>query len=307
MQADSTSNPTQTGEGSAGLNANQPHSLVLVEGSGLVSRKTRPPLPEYLRKLWRNRFFIREYTKSTSFGTGRGTFLGKAWLILDPILQVAVYALVFGLILRTSRGIENFIGFLVIGVLFFQVMTRGLTNGSGLIRQSRSMISSFGFPRASIPLAAGYRNFLESLIPCSIGIVVALLFQYSKPLSWTIILVVPIYILMLIFATGLTFFSARITAFIPDMKSVISVFVRGLFFVSGIFFSIERFDHNPAIQQVMLVNPFYQFLSAARSCVLSGEVPSAGTWIYITVWAVGAFALGLVFFWRKEVKYAHVK
>lgn len=281
--------------------------LTLVDGSNLSVLQERPPFGTYLRHLWQRRHFIIAHAKSTALGTGRDTFLGKFWIILDPLLQVAVYALIFGLVLKTSRGMDNFIGFLVIGVIFFRFLSGGMTSGSGLIQKSRPLISSFQFPRAAVAFSTTLRNFLDNIAPAIMAVAIALLFQPDKPVSWSILLVLPLFILAHIFAAGSTLIVARLTAFIPDFKSAVRVIVQGLFFLSGIFFSLDRFNSHPEIRAVMEYNPFYQFLTAVRICVLEGRSPTVDTWAYLAMWSVGILTIGLLYFWRKESKYARVK
>src|SRR5690625_2567320 len=273
----------------------------------LFALNLRTPLHSYVAQLWARRFFIRRFSRASAFSTGRNTFLGKVWILLEPLFQVAMYALIFGFILRTDRGIDNFIGFLVLGVIFFKVASRGITAGAGLIQANRALITSFHFPRASVAFSTTLKSFYDNLAPCFLAVVIAVLFQLDKPLSWTIICVVPIYFLLHIFSAGTTLISARLTAFIPDMKQVISIGVRGLFFVSGIFFSIERFDHHQGLQTVMQINPIYQFLRAVRLSVLDGQIPSMSHWLYLLVWAIGIFVVGLLFFWRAEARYVQAR
>lgn len=281
--------------------------MVLVSDEGLSTLKVRPSFWKYLGDIWSIRAFVYKEAQVKAFSTGRDTFLGRLWLFLDPIFQVSLYGLVFGLILQVSRGMDNFIGFLVIGVIFFRVLTRGLSSGSSLIQKSRGLISSFHFPRAALPVSSTLRNFLDDLLPSVLAIACALLFQLNNAFSWTVVLVIPLYILMHIFTLGTMLFVARATAFIPDLKSIITLSSRGLFFVSGVFFDISRFDSHPEIQQIMMANPIYQFLNAVRVCVLGGGVPPLEQWLYLSAWSFGLLIMGAIYFWSAEERYSSVK
>ncbi|GAV96141.1 ABC transporter permease [Corynebacterium glutamicum] len=280
---------------------------LLVDDTHLRALWSRPSFFDYISQLWRRRHFIQAEAKSKSLGTGRGTFLGKLWIILDPLLQVAVYAVIFGLILKVDRGIDNFIGFLVIGVIYFGFLTSGLSAGSGLIQNSKNMISSFSFPRASLAFSVTLRNMIDNLAPALVAVILALATQYYQAPSWTVMLVVPLFLVLHVFTLGLTLIVARITAFIPDAKPLVALLQRALFFVSGIFFSVERFNDQPLIQEIMLANPFYKFLSAFRICVLHGEVPPLDLWIALVIWSGGTAVVGILFFWQAEARYSGVR
>lgn len=282
-------------------------NVTLIPDDGLYELQIRPSLVQYLVQLWQSRHFIMAEAKGKVFSTGRDTFLGKLWIVLDPLLQVAIYAFIFGAVLQISRGMENFIGFLVIGVIYFRFLTQGIGAGSGLIRKSRALISSFNFPRASLAFSVNLKNIVDNFIPAVLGIIVATLFQLAEPIHWTIAFVIPLYLLIYIFTTGATLIVARATAFVPDMKSLVNLLNRGLFFVSGVFFDVERFATNPTLRFIMEINPVYQFLTAIRSCVLEGEIPEITTWLYLMAWSFGLFIIGFIYFWAGETRYASVK
>ncbi|PCC82751.1 ABC transporter permease [Corynebacterium accolens] len=282
-------------------------NLQLVDEGGLRTLKARPAFGKYLRELWKMRHFIVLDARARSFADGRGTFLGVFWVILNPAIQVALYALVFGVFLKTSRGLDNFIGFLVIGVVYFGFITAGLNAGALLVQRNRGLISSFNFPKAAVAISATLRGAFDGSVSAVLAVVFALLFQIDRIPSWTIALVIPIYVLMQIFIAGTIFVVARATAFVPDLRSLISVVTRILFFTSGVFWPVERFVHHPTLLAILNWNPVHQFLAMIRLSVLDGEVPSLTQWLYLTVWSFGLLAFGLWFFWRAEHKYASIK
>lgn len=282
-------------------------SQLVVDDRWVQPLSARPPLREYLKSLVRLQPYIWRDAVGQAFTSGQNTYLGRLWLFLNPLLQVAVFALVFGVLLKTSRGVDNFLGFLTIGVIFFGFMSAGITKGPTLVRGSQGLLRSFDFPGAILSLSLTVRAFLDNAIPATLAILMALAFQWGSPISWTIILVIPLYILMHVFIAGCALTTSRIGAFVPDFKSVMGVVMRGLFFLSGIFYDIQRFDDKPLIRDIMSINPLYQFLTAFREVVLTGGVPSLERWGYLTLWAFGLFAVGLVFVWRGEPRYKSVR
>lgn len=282
-------------------------SVELIDDTSLSPPRTRLPLVAYSKAVWRRRHFIYAEARSKALSSGRGMFLGKVWIVLDPLLQVVVYAVIFGLVLNVSRGMDNFVGFLILGVIFFGFLSRGISAGSGLIQSSRNMIASFNFPRASLAISANLRNLIDNLAPAVVAVVLAIFSQLDEPIHWTVIFIIPIFLMIHIFTLGTTLVIARVTAFIPDAKSLVVLLQRALFFVSGVFFTVERFDTHPYLQLLVEANPLYQFLMAVRDCVLVGDVPSVEVWLYLSAWTFGLFFLGMVFFGRAEERYSSVK
>lgn len=280
---------------------------VLLEDGRLHQLVARPSLGTYLQQTWSRRHFIFAQARTSAFSSGRDRYLGSLWVILDPIFQVSVYALIFGVIMKTDRGMDNFIGFLTLGVVFFRVATSGLSIGSGLINSSRGIITSFKFPRISVVLSSQLKEFLDNILPVILAIIIAVLFQMEEPIHPTILLVIPLLLLLELFNFGVACIVARATAFVPDLKSFVSVLKRGLFFISGVFFSISRFETHPTISAIVEANPIYVFLMAVRTCVLDGQVPPLQIWGYLLLWSAGLAIVGLVYFWQAEERYATIR
>lgn len=280
---------------------------LLVDDEKLKPVNARPALLDYVRSLVSRWDFIWAEAKGRSSSRNQDLFLGRLWNVLSPLLNAAMYGVIFGLLLNTSHGIDNFVGYLVIGIIYFNFASQGLTTAGTLIRSSKNLINSFKFPTASVVLSTGLRQSIENAEPALVAVVFAVLFQLDKGISWTVILVAPIYFLMHVFSTGVMFFVARATAFIPDLKSIIFLVHRAWFYISGVFFSISRFVKDPSLQRILEFNPAYQFLAGVRECVLAGEVPSLKYWVFIVVVSFSVFVLGLIFFWQAEDRYVRAK
>lgn len=281
-------------------------NIIEVDDTDLRRLSARPGLGKYLAQLWQRRHFIWAEARNKAFSRGRDMYLGRAWIVLQPILDTAVYILVFGVVLNISKNIDYFIGYLVIGVIFFNFITRGLNSGAGLIQSSKGMISSFSFPKAALPISLTVKQLLDNVAPAIVGLLIAFLYHGLTPSL--AILTVPVFFLMIhLFSLGAMLIVARITAFVPDLKALVSTFTRGLFFVSGVFFDIHRFDSNETIQSIMLANPAYQFLTAVREATIYQTVPPLGRWLYLAAWTFGLLIIGLIFFWEAEERYARVQ
>lgn len=284
-----------------------PTESLVVNMRGMRKLNVRPPLTLYLKQLWGRRHFIFTDARYRAFRTAKSYNLWRFWLIAQPMLDAAMYGLIFGFLLKTSRGVDNFVGFLILGVTFFGFMTALVNGGQSLIQTSKNFIQAFSFPKAALVFSQSLRYLIDNLPALLVAIVVGLIAQWEKPLSWTIALVIPLTLLMWTFGTGLMLIVARITAFLPDFKVIINVGIRAWFFGSGIFFPLERFAHSPTLYQIFSRNPGYIFLTAVRDCVLYATAPSLHTWLTLSAWAIGTLIAGLVFFWRAEERYINVR
>ena len=161
------------------------------------------------------------------------------WLFLNPLLSVLAFWFIFGYILGTSRGIHNFLGFLVVGVFFFGYTGKCMTGGTGSIRSGASMIKGFQFPRAALPISTVVRNFLDFMPTLLVMVIVLAIAPPLEEITWRIVLVIPVVILQTIFNVGLACFLARLGHKIPDLTNFMSIVSRFWLYGSGVFFSIE--------------------------------------------------------------------
>ncbi len=278
----------------------------IVSPEGLQPLSTRPSLGEYISQLWARRFFIVADARAKALRTTRDYRLWQLWLVLNPLFDVALYGFLFGVLLKTSRGVDNFIGFLFIGIIFMSMMTGLMNSGIGLMQSSRSMIRAFQFPRSSIPFSTTFRSLIDNVLPAIVALVAAFLFQWGTWPSWTLILVVPLFLLIHVFGCGLMMITARLTAQVPETKTLLGLVARGLFFLSGVMFSIDRFAGHPKIHTILSANPCHIFLTAVRDASIYRTAPSLATWGELFAWSFGTLIVGFVFFWRAEDKYVRL-
>lgn len=301
------SSPDNHPPSSTAVSADPTANVVLVDDTALHQLHARESLVGYIRSLWQRRHFILADTKSKSLSSGNGTYLGMAWVLLEPLFRIAVYALVFGLILKVSRGMDNFLGFLMIGVIFFGFFTQGITSGGNLIQKSRGLIRSFNFPKASLAISLTLKQLIDHIVPALVAVFGAVAFQWEQGISFSILGIVPIYLLVHLFSFGCICIAARASAFFPDVTKILSLVNRALFFTSGVFFTIDRFDTHPILTTIVETNPIYQFLMAARTCVMDGVFPSLSVWIYISTWSFVVALVGSIYFWQAEERYVAIR
>ncbi|UIZ91670.1 ABC transporter permease [Corynebacterium sp. CNCTC7651] len=277
---------------------------IVVDDSKLRVVRHTLSFGEYIKELRRRRDFIFADAKAKAFRTTRNYRWWQFWLIANPVLEALMYGAIFGLLLKTNRGIDNFVGYVIIGMAVFSATSRMLMGGVGLLEANRSMLQTFSFPRAAVVLSNALRYIYDTLPSIVVAIVVALAFQAPAVPSWTVVLTVPLFFLAVTFGTGLMFIAARMTALLPETRVLLDLFMRGWMFSSGIFYSIERFAQDPLIYQIFSANPAYRFIRAFRDVVMYGNVPSLQEWLILTGWALGTFVVGFVYFWGPEKRYA---
>ena len=330
---------------SAADQANQmvpPGSLAELAGRyGLEPSAARPPIRVYLQRLWLRRYFITGFATAQNVAMYTEARLGQVWQVLTPLLNVAVYYLIFGLILDTKRGVHNFIAFLVIGVFVFNFSQRSFITASRVMLDSLPLIRALYFPRASLPL--GYVLIELQQLAISFVVLFVIVLASGEPLTGYWLLLIPVLIMQSMFNAGGSFILARWGAGFDDVSQMLPFLVRTWFYASGVMFSIQTYSNlasHPIIAKVLEYNPAAIYITLARNALMTSQrisMPGAKPydhakcylyyhlnqphaslydsaychavastpilWLAGAGWAVVTLAAGFVFFWRAEVRY----
>lgn len=267
----------------------------------------KPGLREYLQDLWQRRDFAREVPLAELQAQNQDTVLGQLWHLLNPLLLVGVYYLIFDVILDVGErgGVTNFIAFLLIGVMGFNYTRTAVQSGARMIVKNRKLVQSISFPRAILPISA---MIGETVAHAYALVVMFLILPLTgvRP-SWTWLLVFPIVALQAAFTLGAAMFTARVTFHFRDIQQVLPYLLRLWFYASGVLFPVtSRFEGlTPTMEFILKLNPMWALLEIARDAFMYGRV-SPKVWALATVWSIGVLMFGFWYFRRAESEYGRV-
>jgi len=263
-------------------------------------------LAAYVRQLWGRRQFVWVYAVSRNAASNSGNFLGEAWNVLTPLLNAGVYFLVFGLLLDTKRGVDNYIAFLVIGIFFFEFCARAINVGSNAIRSNLGLLRSLHFPRAVLPIAVTLTSLQQLLY--SLVVVFAVVLLTGEPITLYWLELIPAVALQTVFCLGLALLFARVGAHLPDASQLLPFATRVWLYTSGILYSVDRFtEGRPEWLRIVLdVNPGAVYVNLARRALIDHNYGDLSTWLLAVGWSVGIFVIGFLVFWQGEEEYGRV-
>ena len=279
---------------------------VTAAAAGLTSVNAQLPLWRYTQQVWARRRFIAALASSRLDAKHGKDRLGSLWLVLTPLLNAGTYFLIFGVLLQTRRGIENFVGFLVIGVFVYQFSANCINEGSKSIASNTKLLQTLHFPRAVLPVSVVVRQLLAFVPALAVMFVIVLALPPHAPLTWRWLLVLPVLALQVAFSAGVALMLARLVARVNDVSNLMQFVMRAWMYFSGIFYSFDRFDAYPTAKAILELNPLHAFLTIYRDAVLYAQVAPAKDWNVALVWALLALVVGWVVFWRGEKEYGSV-
>lgn len=195
------------------------------------------------------------------------TYLGFAWWLFEPLLLMLVFYVVFVRIMK--RGGEDFLPFLLIGLILWQWFRATISHSAGSILQARGLVREVVLPVSIFPLvtvATDAAKFAATLV------VLFVVLWATGNLPGTAYIALPLVLAAeLLLIVGISLLVAAVVPFIPDLRFVIDPLLHAMFFLSGIFFAID--DLAPTARQLILWNPMAGLIDAARDILLRDQWP----------------------------------
>ena len=264
----------------------------------------RPGLFSYTKQLWARRHFIVAFANAKTRATYSTAKLGQVWQVLTPLMNAAVYYLIFGLLVKTRGGIENYIAYLVTGIFVFTFTQSAVLAGSRAISDQLNLIRALHFPRACLPISFTIVQLQQLLFSMIVLCVIVL--GTGEPLSLKWLLIVPALALQFVFNVGLSLALARVGAVLTDIKQLLPFILRTWLYASGVFYSIDQYTKTaPAwVGHALAANPATVYIELVRDALIEThtKVP-LHTWGYAVAWAIIMGLGGYVYFWKAEERY----
>jgi teichoic acid transport system permease protein len=278
-----------------------PPAAELAEQHGLAPSSARPTFGVYVAQLWQRRHFIAAFATSRTVSHYSSSMLGQLWQVLTPLMNAAVYFLIFGVLFQTAKSVDNFVAFLVTGVFVFTFTQRSVTSGARAISGNLALIRALHFPRAALPVAFTIVELRQLLI--SMAVLCVIVLATGEPLTIAWLLVIPALMLQTMFNLGVSLFIARIGSSLPDISQLLPFITRTWLYMSGVFFVISDRIHDEPLRTIMQVNPGAIFIELVRDALIDTHTAPQLAWLVAVGWAVLALCGGFWFFWAAEERY----
>jgi lipopolysaccharide transport system permease protein len=229
------------------------------------------------------------------------TRLGMVWWILEPIASMVVYYLVFSVILK--RGTENYVAFLLAGVVPWRWFQAAVMHGSNSVVAAKRLIQQVHLPKVILPMVA----FLTDLFRfCLVFVLlVSFLALFGAPFGWSYLWLPLVLLAQGLFIAGLSFLTAAVTPFFPDLRIGLQNILRLLFFLSGVFYDLNMFSETA--QFYVRLNPMAVILESYRKVMLHDVQPDALRLALILVGSAAILAGAVALLTRFDHEYPKLK
>jgi len=261
-------------------------------------------LVTYVRHAWRRRHLAYAMPVERLRSRHQTTVLGNFWNLLNPMLSVAVYFLIFSVVLDASRGVDNYILWLVVGLFTFRLTSASVSQGATSVTGRQGLVRSIKFPRVLLPVSTTIGEFLRFGFEVMILLLLAVV--TGEGLSWRVVALPGVLGLHFCFNLGLAMVMARLNDSFRDVQQILPFVFMLLRYLSGVMIPISRFEGAAptAVFYVLESNPLLQIIALYR-WVLMDSHPSLSLFnlTQVVILAIVVLLVGLKFFSSAEHRY----
>lgn len=261
------------------------------------------------RSLASRRDLIWQFVKRDLRNRTRATHLGWLWEILNPLLMLAVYTLVFGTILRVrlsgreGEGPIDYAIYLFAGLTAFQVFAEPFARSGALITSKRNFVKKMAFPLEIFAIT----SVLSALAHAGVGLVLVMLSAvvFGHGLSWTALLLPIVILPAVLLAIACGWALGALGVYVRDLQQVLgSTVSRLLFFLTPIIYSADAVPEP--LRWLLDLNPLTVVVTGVRRVLLDGAQPNWAVWGIWTLASCVLLVLSLGVFVRARRGFADV-
>jgi ABC-type polysaccharide/polyol phosphate export permease len=260
-------------------------------------------LAESVGSLWRFRELLALLVSRDLKVRYKRSFLGMFWTLLNPLLQMLVYTLVFSTIMRVQ--IPAFPVFLLSGLLPWTLISVSATSSAHSLIANQGLIRKVAVPQAVWPIAVvGSKlvDLLFSLVPLAL-----LAAALGRAPSVAYIALVPGLACAVAFAAGLSLLFSSLTVFFRDVRHLVDILFQVWFYLTPVLYPqsyLENVD-SPAIRGLLAINPARPIVGVFQEVIYEQRFPSGSTLGLAVLCGFGTLAIGWSVFRRGQDRHIH--
>jgi lipopolysaccharide transport system permease protein len=253
-----------------------------------------------VHKLARFAYLLYQLTLRDLKARYKQTFLGVLWVFGRPLVELGVYAVVFGAFLRAPTNGIPYPLFAFSGVVLWGYVAGGLSRGTRSVGAHAALVAQTPFPKATLPLAAQGGALFDTLLA---GALLAgfLVLRGAAP-SLAALWLVPIVLLLVAIVTGLTLICCTLNVFYHDFGYLVDVGVRVWLLLTPVAYASSVVPERYRV--LYQFNPLVTLFEGARSALLTGRGPDPAGLVYPLAVGVGLVGVGAVLFRYAEPFFA---
>ena len=249
-----------------------------------------------INEIWHKRSIIYNYAISDLKNRYTNSILGFFWTFLEPLLMLSVLYIVFTNLFKSQ--IENFPLYILLGIILWNMFSRGTGTGLGSILSRGGVLTQIYFPREIPSISASLTSFLMLCFELIVFGIFMAAFRFVPPI--TIIFLPFVLLIEFILVLGISLPLSVLNVKFRDVQFIWTVILQAGFFLTPIFYKSDILPQK--FQEILYFSPMVQIVEMAHSVVLFGRFPSIES-IVVAVGVTGVvFGICYAIFRKKQVR-----
>jgi lipopolysaccharide transport system permease protein len=227
----------------------------------------------------------------------RGSAFGLGWTLVNPIVLMIGYWLLFSILLR-AVSIEHYPLFVISGIITWIFFQSAITMACTSLLGQAALVKQVRFPRQLLPLSVVATNLVTLLVMLAIVVPINLIVvPETRTTFWAAL---PLLVPLTALVTGFAIVLAAATVMFRDVEHLITTVLLPWFILTPIFYTFDQLpgiESHPRVADALYYgNPVAPFVEAIRDPLFFGEWPELGDVVYVVAAAAAALLIaGLVF------------
>ncbi|MEN3009612.1 MAG: ABC transporter permease [Candidatus Bipolaricaulaceae bacterium] len=228
----------------------------------------------------------------------RGTWLGFLWSMLNPLVFMAVYTLVFSQFLRVE--IPKFPAFVLTGLLAWNWFSESVIMGTNCLVDHAPFLRNAIFPAQILPIVSvsvAMMNYVFAL-----PLLFVLLIVYKAPMGWPLLALPLVMVVQFLLSLGIVFLTATFNVFLRDLWYIVRHGLTMVFFLTPVMYDLSFVPTR--FQWVLKINPMTIVIDSYRRSLFYGLWPRWPHLALVLVLALILFAIGIFVFEHNKETFA---
>jgi lipopolysaccharide transport system permease protein len=223
------------------------------------------------------------------------TILGFLWAILQPLIQIVIFTIIFGKVAKIATDGIPYVLFSTVAIIPWTYMSQAMTSSSDSLVRESHMLGKVYLPRLTFPLTPVFAKLVDFLI--SIILLVFAMIYYGVYPTWNLLLFPVFCLMMILFPTAVGLWLSSMAIRFRDVRFAMPFAIRMLMYSAPIVYSASSIPE--VYRMIYSLNPLVGVIEGFRACLLGLPIP----WSYIWPGAITTIVLlvgGVFYFKRME-------
>ena len=257
-------------------------------------------------QIWKDIYSYREllktHVKKDIRGKYKGSFLGVLWSFLNPLLQVVVYWIVFPFIMGRAGTADNYLCYLVTGIIPWTFFTSVVNAGTVSMITNAGIIKNVYFPREILLISQALSGIINFFISCIIVVIFCI--GTGAGISYHLILLPVIAVIEMILSLGVIFILSALEVYVQDIEYVVSFLLNMGFYAAPILYQMSVLDGAGLLQRIISLNPFTVLIEGYRDIFMYHQWPDFTSLFMVLILSLVILIVGYGIFKKLERGFA---